>query len=83
MRPLLHHATRDAPERFSKRSRIDAEEQTELLPTVVDASAQARPVAPEQAMAMQGFPGADFAMTWYSSAMAWYDTEESQIELLR
>ena len=50
----------DAPERFSKRSRIDAEVQTEPLPTVVDASAQALPVAPEQAMAMQGFSGADF-----------------------
>ena len=68
----------NAPERFSKRSRIDAEVQTEPLPTVVDASAQARPVAPEQAMAMKGFPGADSAMTWYSFAMAWYDTEESQ-----
>ena len=57
--------------------------QTEPLPTVVDASAQARPVAPEQAMAMLGFPGADFAMTWYSSAMAWYDTKEGQYDLLR
>ena len=50
---------------------------------VVDASAQARPVAPEQAMAMQGFPGAHSAMTWYMSAMAWYDTEEGQYDLLR
>jgi hypothetical protein len=62
---------------------IDAEVQTEPLPTVVDASAQALLVAPEQAMAMQGFSGADFAMTWYSSAKAWYDTEKCKDDLLR
>ena len=67
----------DAPEPLPKRGRIDAEVQTEPLPTVVDASAQAPPVAPEQAMAMQGFSGADFAMTWYSSAKAWYDTDKN------
>ena len=73
----------DAPEPLPKRGRIDAEVQTEPLPTVVDASAEARQVAPEQAMAMQGFPGADSAMTWYSFAMAWYDTEEGRYDLLR
>ena len=64
-------------------SSIDAEVQTEALPVLVDASAQAPPVPPEQAMAMQGFPGADYAMTWYSFAMAWYDTDEGQYALLR
>ena len=64
-------------------SSIDAEVQTEALPVLVDASAQAPPVTSEQAMAMQGFPGADSAMTWYSSAMAWYDAEEGQYDLLR
>ena len=73
----------NAPERFFKRSRIDAEVQTEALPTVVDASAQTVPVPPEHAMAMPGFSCADFAMTWYSSAMAWYDTEECQYDLIR
>ena len=64
-------------------SSIDAEVQTEALPVLVDASAQAPPVPPEQAMAMQGFTGAVSAMTWYSSAMAWYDTDEGQYALLR
>ena len=73
----------DAPEPLPKRSKIDAEVQTEPLPTVVDASAQAPPLAPEQAMAMQGFSGADFAMTRYSSAKAWYDTGKCQADLLR
>ena len=73
----------NAPERFFKRSRIDAEVQTEALPTVVDASAQTVPVPPEHAMAMPGFSRADSAMTWYSSAMAWYDTEEGQYDLIR
>ena len=34
-------------------------------------------------MAMPGFPCADFAMTWYSFEMAWYDTEEGQDDLIR
>ena len=51
----------------AKVRRIDAEVQTEPLPVLVDASAQARPVPPEHAMAMPGFPRADSAMTWYST----------------
>ena len=34
-------------------------------------------------MTMQEFPGADSAMTSYSSAMAWYDTDEGRYVLLR
>ena len=67
----------------AKVRRIDAEVRTEPLPILVDASAQARPVLPDHAMAMPGFPCTDSAMSWYSCEMVWYNAEEGQDDLIR
>ena len=78
----------DAPDRFPKRNGIDAAARTEPLQlrpvaaTVVDAVAQTQRFSPAPTMAMERFRGAVCAMTWYISAMAWYDTEEGQVHLL-